>query len=1172
MAMVTEDRIQKADAAPAVKSRPLRQSEGANSLWFKDAIIYQLHVRAFFDSNGDGVGDFRGLTSRLDYIQGLGVTAVWLLPFFPSPLRDDGYDIANYRDVNPLYGTLYDFQLFLEEAHRRDLKVVTELVMNHTSDQHVWFQRSRYAAPGTPWRDWYVWNDSPDKYPEARIIFQDFETSTWTWDPVAGAYFWHRFYHHQPDLNFDNPEVRQEMIDTVDFWLGMGVDGLRLDAIPYLYERQGTNCENLPETHAFLKELRRHVDQKFTGKMLLAEANQWPEDAAAYFGDGDECHMNFHFPLMPRLYMAVEREDRFPIVDILDQTPILPPTCQWAIFLRNHDELTLEMVTDEERDYMYRTYAVDAQARINLGIRRRLAPLMKNDRRKIELMNALLFSLPGTPIIYYGDEIGMGDNIYLGDRNGVRTPMQWNRDRNAGFSLGNPQRLYLPVIIDPEYHYEFLNVEVEQSSPHSLLWWMRRILDLRKQYPAFGNGSFEALGADNPKVLAFVRETDEQTLLVVANLSRFSQSARLDLSRYRGRTPMELFGQSTFPVITDEPYLMTLTPHGFYWLCIGCREEAPTDAESADLPSVEVRGGWDNLLRGRARHAVREALEPFLKRHRWFAGKAKVIQSTDVIDLFSIDAEYKGEPLRLMLVSVAYSEGEPDAYVLPVVLVSHDAANAILEEHPLAGILRVDSPEEDEQLILCEATWSGEFWEKLLNAVSDGSALSGQHGELIGIRTPAFSRVADGDEVDAMPSIHGGEQSNTSARFDGKFIMKLFRRLTPGLNPDFEIGRELTEEHPLPQVPDVAGAVEYHSAAGQTMTVAILHEFIENIGDGWTYTLEELGRYFERVVARSTDPGMAATPAAAPPVGAGPPQAEIVSGLEPVAAAPPLQHAILTLDEELHPAGSLVDLAAMDPPPLARETISAYLHSMVILGEQTADLHVALAGIRDNPAFKPEPFTRLYQRSLYQSMRAQARGTIDLLRAQKHRLDDSARETAEEVIGRESDVLAKFSRLLQVRIDAQRTRCHGDFHLGQTLFTGKDFVIIDFEGEPERPVSERRIKASPLRDVAGMIRSLHYASHAALRGQAPTLLVGHATHFTAEQWAAYWYAWTSASFLRAYWEGAKTSSFLPTDVVQFRTLLEAYLLEKSLYELRYELNNRPDWAPIPLEGILQLLQ
>src|SRR5579883_3297618 len=450
-------------------------------LWYKDAIIYELHVRAFADSNGDGIGDFRGLMGKLDYLQDLGITALWLLPFYPSPLRDDGYDIADYTNVNPAYGTLADFQAFLKEAHRRGLRVITELVLNHTSDQHPWFQRARRAPAGSPERNFYVWTDDPNKYHEARIIFKDFEPSNWTWDPVAGAYFWHRFYSHQPDLNYDNPAVHQATFEVLDFWLGMGIDGLRLDAVPYLYEREGTNCENLPETHAYLKKLRRHIDEKFPNRMLLAEANQWPEDAVAYFGQGDECHMDFHFPLMPRLFMALRMEDRFPIIDILQQTPAIPESCQWALFLRNHDELTLEMVTDEDRDYMYRLYAQDPQARINLGIRRRLAPLLENHRGKIELLNALLLALPGTPVIYYGDEIGMGDNIYLGDRNGVRTPMQWNAERNAGFSRANPQRLYLPVIIDPEYHFEAVNVEAQQNNPHSLLWWMKRIIEQRKR-------------------------------------------------------------------------------------------------------------------------------------------------------------------------------------------------------------------------------------------------------------------------------------------------------------------------------------------------------------------------------------------------------------------------------------------------------------------------------------------------------------------------------------------------------------------------------------------------------------------------------------------------------------------------------------------------------------------
>ncbi|HSP55550.1 MAG TPA: maltose alpha-D-glucosyltransferase, partial [Dehalococcoidia bacterium] len=512
--------------------------------WYRDAIIYETHVRAFSDSDGDGIGDFRGLTQKLDYLQDLGITAIWLLPFYPSPLKDDGYDIADYTNVHQNYGTLRDFMVFLREAHTRGIRVITELVLNHTSDQHPWFQRARRSAPDSRWRNFYVWSDTTEKYKSARIIFKDFESSNWAWDPIANSHYWHRVYSHQPDLNFDNPETKEALFNVLDFWLDAGVDGLRLDAVPYLYEREGTSCENLPETHGALKELRRHVDRGYPNRMLLAEANQWPEDAISYFGDGDECHMAFHFPVMPRLFMAVQMEDRFPIVDILNQTPPIPDGCQWGLFLRNHDELTLEMVTDEDRDYMYRVYAEERQARINLGIRRRLAPLLGNNRRRIELMNGLLFSLPGTPIIYYGDEIGMGDNIYLGDRNSVRTPMQWSGDRNAGFSRANPQSLFLPVTIDPEYHYETVNVEAQQNNPHSLLWWMKRLIALRKRYRAFSRGSIEFLFPDNRKVLTFIRRFEGETILVVANLSRFVQYVELDLSAFRGRRPVELFGHS----------------------------------------------------------------------------------------------------------------------------------------------------------------------------------------------------------------------------------------------------------------------------------------------------------------------------------------------------------------------------------------------------------------------------------------------------------------------------------------------------------------------------------------------------------------------------------------------------------------------------------------------------
>ncbi|MEX2310211.1 MAG: maltose alpha-D-glucosyltransferase [Pirellulales bacterium] len=1128
------------------------------SLWYKDAIIYQLHVRAFRDSNGDGIGDFRGLTERLDYIQDLGVTAVWVLPFFPSPLKDDGYDIADYTTVNPQYGTLDDFQAFLEEAHRRELKVITELVMNHTSDQHEWFQRSRLAGPGSRWRDWYVWSDTPERYQEARIIFQDFESSNWSWDPLAGAYFWHRFYCHQPDLNFDNPEVCNAMFDAVDHWLEMGVDGLRLDAVPYLFEREGTNCENLPETHAFLRDLRAHIDERFTGKMLLAEANQWPEDAAAYFGDGDECHMNFNFPVMPRLFMAVEREDRSPIVDILEQTPLVPPTSQWAIFLRNHDELTLEMVTDEERDYMYRTYAVDARARINLGIRRRLAPLMGDNRRKIELMNALLLSLPGTPILYYGDEIAMGDNYYLGDRNGVRTPMQWSGDRNAGFSRANPQSLYLPVIIDPEYHYELRNVEVQHANPHSLLWWTRRILDLRKQYPVFGHGSYEALSSSNPKVYAFLRETDEEHLLVVANLSRFSQYVELDLSRFRGRTPTELFGRTSFPTIGDAPYLLSMGPHSFYWFCIGCREEEAGDVgDAADLPTVRVRTGWDDLLQGRAQKTLREALEPYLRRHRWFAGKARTLQSTDIVDVFSLSSS-AGEPEpKLLLVSARYAEGEPDNYLLPVALLDEDSASELLVRQPAAGIIRVEVTGERQTLMLCEATSNVRFWQELLAAMRESRRLRGQRGSISGIRTEAFARLWDDSLAEVAPSVHGGEQSNTSALFDGRLILKLFRRVTPGVNPDFETGRQLTEREKFPHVPQVAGALEYRSESGQPLTLAVLHEYVPNVGDAWTYTLDELVRYFERAQSYTPEAGV---PEAA---------VETVAAAGSCPVKPPTLGTEQELDRTAKSQGALLDLADMDPPQLAQETIGGYLYSAELLGQRVGELHVALARTAGGPAFAPEPFSRLYQRSLYQSMRSQARATFDVLRTHLPRLNEEARHMAEEALEQQRCVFARIGQLLQGPIHARRIRCHGDLHLGQVLYTGKDFVIIDFEGEPERPVSERRIKTSPLRDVAGMLRSFHYAAHAALRGQAPALFIQNVA-IPIERWAAFWNAWVSAAFLRGYLSEARAGGFLPQERAQLRILLGAYLLEKALYEVRYELNNRPDWVTIPLEGVRHL--
>ncbi|REJ75867.1 MAG: maltose alpha-D-glucosyltransferase [Planctomycetota bacterium] len=1137
-----------------------------NPSWFKDAVIYQIHVRAFFDASGDGVGDFRGLTEKLDYIEGLGITAIWLQPFFMSPLRDDGYDIADYTRINPAYGTLRDFETFLQEAHRRDLRVITEMVMNHTSDQHEWFQKSRRAKPGDKWRDYYVWSDTDERYEQARIIFEDFETSNWTWDEVAQAYYWHRFYHHQPDLNFDNPDVHQAMFDAVDFWFDKGVDGMRLDAVPYLYEREGTNCENLPETHAFLRELRRHVDEKYDDKMLLAEANQWPEDAAAYYGDGDECHMNFHFPLMPRLFMSIEREDRFPIIDILEQTPEIPENCQWGIFLRNHDELTLEMVTDEERDYMYRAYAADPRARVNLGIRRRLAPLLRDDRRKTELMNALLLSLPGTPIIYYGDEIRMGDNIYLGDRDAVRTPMQWNDDRNAGFSRANPQQLYLPVIIDPPFHYASRNVEVEQSRPHSTLWWTRRIIAQRKQLTAMGRGVIEFLSPDNPKVLAFLRQHEDETILVVANLSRYVQCVELDLSRFRGQHPVELFGQAQFPPIGELPYFLTLGAYAFYWFRLewGGDEAEPLDAA---LPSCTISARWDALFENKALSTLEAALPAFMKRHRWFGGKARAIQQVKLLDVLTVHdfPEVTADPrrddwpsgglpaTRVLVARAEYVEGEPEIYVLPVVFAQGEQQANLLADRPGAGIVSIARSDDVPPATLCDASREDEFWLLLFDAIRQGRTIPGRHGAVESLQTHAFSQLQDSgsfrppqaakvvgvaaDDAQHAPAlldvvIHGGEQSNTSAVIGGRQILKMFRRIDKGENPDFEIGRYLTETTQLGCVPQVAGALTYRAASGEEYTLAVLHEYVANEGDAWVYTLDELDRYLDRVEAELS----------------GPPPGDALAAGTP-----------------------LTELAGHMPPNSVQEVVGPYLQSAELLGRRTAEMHLALAS-GDSEAFAPEPFTKLYQRSIYQSMRAEARKTLSFLMKRAASLPGDARDLAQRLLQNEQALIERYQQVAETPINAQRIRCHGDFHLGQVLFTGKDFVIIDFEGEPERPIGERRIKKSPLRDVAGMLRSFHYASHAALTGPHRDALLPTAGSQSSGAWLTVWYRWTAAMYLKAYLAEASQGGFLPPRSEDFSTLLEAYLLEKAIYELRYEMNNRPDWVQIPLRGILDLLE
>ncbi len=1101
-------------------------------LWYKDAIIYEVHVRAFFDSDGDGIGDFRGLTARLDYLQDLGVTAIWLLPFYPSPLRDDGYDIADYTDVHPNYGTLQDFRALLRGANQRGINVITEMILNHTSDQHPWFQRARQAPTGTRWRDFYVWANNREKYKEARVIFKDFESSNWTWDPAARAYYWHRFYWHQPDLNYDKPHVRRAVTQMLDFWLKMGVSGLRLDAVPYLYEREGTNCENLPETHAFLKQLRQHVDQRFRNRMLLAEANQWPEDAAAYFGEGDECHMAYHFPLMPRLFMAIRMEDRFPIIDILDQTPSIPESCQWALFLRNHDELTLEMVADEERDYMYRVYARDARMRVNLGIRRRLAPLLNNDRKKIELMNGLLFSLPGTPVVYYGDEVGMGDNFYLGDRNGVRTPMQWSADRNAGFSSANAQRLYLPLIIDPEYHYETVNVDAQQNNPDSLLWWMKRIIALRKRLKALSRGSLEFLYPENRKVLALVRRYQDEIVLVVANLSRLAQHTHLNLAQFAGRVPVEVFGHTEFPRIGEDPYFVTLSPYAFYWFSLNPQREPEETAKprEAPVPTVTMTGKWENLLKKSGRPILEEVLLSYVRQRRWFGGKARRTQAAQVLDIVPMpNAAAEG---HLVLVQVDYAEGEPETYLVPLTFAVADQADHIVETSPTSVIAYLDLTTKGKSAegLLCDALSDVHFCHSLLNVVWRRRKSAGNKGELKAWPTRMFRSIRGPAQVSLEPIPLKGEQSNTSVVYGDRLILKLFRRLGQGTNPELEVGRFLTEKVSFPRIPPLAGAVEYRrDKESEPVTLAVLQGYVQNQGDAWGYTIDSLGHYFERVLAQ--------------------PAAEEV---------PPL-------------ADHLLALAEKGLPPMAEETVGPYLAAARLLGQQTGQLHTALASRRDDPAFAPEPFSLTYQRSVYHAMRVLTIQNLQMLRGRLRSLPADARESAQHVLDMEHSIIERFQPLRQRKITAMRIRCHGDYHLGQVLYTGKDFVIFDFEGEPARPLTERRIKRSPLRDVAGMIRSFHYAAHAALLGQAPTVIRSEDRPLL-EQWARLWYRWVSATFLEAYLAEVEQASLLPPAAEDLNILLDSYLLEKALYELGYELNNRPAWVTVPLQGILQSLE
>ena len=1053
--------------------------------WYKDAVIYQLHVKSFFDANNDGVGDFAGLMQKLDYIAELGVTAVWLLPFYPSPRRDDGYDIAEYIGVHPEYGSLDDAKAFIAAAHERGIRVITELVINHTSDQHPWFQAARRAPPGSPERDFYVWSGNDEKWPETRIIFLDTEVSNWTWDPVAEAYYWHRFYSHQPDLNFDNPVVLEKVLEVMRYWLDAGVDGLRLDAIPYLVERDGTNNENLPETHDVLKRIRAAVDADYPGRMLLAEANQWPEDTLEYFGEGDECHMAFHFPLMPRMYMAIAQEDRFPITDIMRQTPKPPDGCQWAIFLRNHDELTLEMVTDKERDYLWETYASDKRARINLGIRRRLGPLMQRDRRRMELMNSLLLTMPGTPVLYYGDEIGMGDNIHLGDRDGVRTPMQWSIDRNGGFSRADPAELTLPPIMDPLYGFQSLNVEAQSRDPHSLLNWVKRMLGVRRQHQAFGRGELRFLRPANRKILAYLREYEGETILCVANVSRTAQAVELDLSEFNGRTPLELTARTPFPSVGALTYLLTLPPYGFYWFQLTEDSEGPSWSTSSpgltpEHVTIVLRHGLTDLIGGPARQVLEsEVLPGYIAERRWFQSKDEEILSARIVSAAPL-------ALRVLLADVEVETASGKAlYALPF--------GAIIEDEPtgpFAPQLAMARVRRRRDVgLLTDGFATPEFVRAVVGALKEGARVQTEGGELVFSTTRAFDL-----EPDMAPEWPAAEQSNSSVIIGEKAVLKLLRKLTSGVHPEAEMTRYLTERG-FEATADLLGEVTFTGGDGEPRTVMIVQRFVYNQGDGWSWTLD--------FIARTLD-----------------------------------DHAVSSSD--------------------AFDAFEGYCSIATQLGRRLAQMHALLAEPSEEAAFAPETASAEDARAWGARIKAQLAVALDLLDGRTGWAAEGSGETAARLLERRDALLRRVETVAARAEGALRTRIHGDLHLGQVLVTGGDVTIIDFEGEPAKPLDARRAKDLPIRDVAGVLRSFDYAAAQALSNFSDGTEGAEARAMSLLET----FREVSAKrFLAGYWEAGGRMD---------ERLLDLALLEKAAYEVAYEAANRPDWLETPLHGLASI--
>ena len=1074
-----------------------------DTLWYKDAIIYQLHLKSFFDSDNDGIGDFKGIIEKLDYITELGVTAIWMLPFYPSPRRDDGYDIADYRGVHPDYGTLADVRHFIEAAHARNIRVIAELVINHTSDQHPWFQRARHAPAGSAERDFYVWSTDDDKYAGTRVIFCDTEKSNWTWDDEAKAYFWHRFYSHQPDLNFDNPAVLEEVLSVMRFWLDMGIDGLRLDAVPYLVEREGTNNENLPETHDILKRIRAALDEHAPGRMLLAEANQWPEDAQQYFGDGDECHMSFHFPLMPRMYMAIAREDRFPITDIMRQTPAIPPNCQWAVFLRNHDELTLEMVTSAERDYLWETYASDRRARINLGIRRRLAPLLERDRRRIELMNGLLLSMPGTPVIYYGDEIGMGDNIHLGDRDGVRTPMQWSVDRNGGFSRADPASLVLPPIMDPIYGFPAVNVESQARDQHSLLSWMRTMLAVRRQHRAFGRGTQRFLYPTNRKILAYLREygdeAGEETLLCVSNLSRTAQAVALDLSAYSGRTPVDIVGGAAFPPIGQLNYLLTLPPYAFYWFIL-TPQNALADAERqtpAPLPeyaTIVLRHDIREILQPTGRAILeREALPAYLQKRRWFGAKGEHLESVRLAYAVPLG---EGLAASLLCEIIVQLNGRTENYTLPLGLCREDEATALMQQLAITRVRRTANVG-----YLTDAFALDSFANNILGALRANLDSPFPGGHMAFRKTALLESALPAEMLD----IHrlSAEQSNSSLVINDHVVLKIVRKVLAGRHPETEMTGYLTEAG-FANIAPLMGEVIRFDDAGTPHTTMLAQGFVRNQGDAWSWTLD----YLKRVSA---------------------------------------------------------DIAGDDEEGAFEDALSGYLALAAAIGRRLAEMHAVLARDTDLPEFQPSTADAAAMAGWADGVIEQIHLAVEACKRITNWPDEISHSLAErlteqaDALGRTSHRLAKIAagRALQ-------TRVHGDFHLGQILVTSGDATLIDFEGEPAKTMEQRRAKSSPLRDVAGLLRSFDYVAASAFAFRPPG---SENAAERQEKFLEVFRRRAGQAFLESYWGVLHASERPWVDREAEQSLLDLFLLEKAAYEVRYEAANRPDWIGIPLAGL-----